>query len=108
MKVTNEMIAKLKAAAEELKYEYTNFGIRIQEQPFTPGEISHVSHIWIDGEDTGEKLNGICAISPSASEDYYIEYFGEHAAIVAGDLDSYGEDLFEVVLKDAVVIEVLA
>jgi hypothetical protein len=43
--------------------EYEHIGIRIQEMPAVVGqELNHHSHVWDDGEDTGEKLDGVCAL----------------------------------------------
>lgn len=53
MKVTDEMIRRVKELADELFYDYEIVGIRVQEVPFSLGEMDHCSHIWDDGEDTG-------------------------------------------------------
>jgi len=55
-----------------------------------------------------EELNGACAYSirnfmPSESA----TYFTDHAYIVAGNNAEYGEDDGEIIIEDAVVLEVL-
>ena len=92
-------------------FDYDKIGIRIQEQSFELGEIDHVSHIWVDGEDTGDELNGISVIdinSPIANDMISGHgYFGNHIALIGGDLDEYGEDSGELVLKNAVVLNII-
>ena len=34
-------------------------GVRVQDVPFSPGTMSHCSHIWDNGDDTGEELPGV-------------------------------------------------
>ena len=46
MKVTDEMIRRVKELADELFYDYEIVGIRVQEVPFSLGEMDHCSHIW--------------------------------------------------------------
>lgn len=92
-------------------FDCEKVGIRIQEQPFELGELDHVSHIWVDGEDTGEELNGISVvnINSSVANDMFCGrgYFGDHIALIGGDLDEYGEDSGEVILKNAEVLYVI-
>lgn len=107
MKITAEMMGQIQEVAEELFYDYEVIGVRVQEQPFELGEMSHTSHIWVDGEDTGEELNGVCAVLYDRLNGAH-HYFGDHVAIVAGNSFSYGEDPGEVIIEDAVVVEILA
>lgn len=107
MKVTAEMIAKVKEMAADPYREYEYIGIRIQEVPFEMGEMTHLSHVWDDGEDTGVELNGVSVLSGEYA-DLATHYFGDYVAIVAGNSAEYGEDVGELVLSDATVIEILA
>ncbi len=91
--------------------EYGKFGIRIQEQPFELGAINHNSKVWIDGDETDEELDGVCAIdinSPEALESLKGNgYFGSYIALLAGCNFEYGFDAGEVILKDAVVLSII-
>lgn len=107
MKVTNEMIARAKEAANELFYDYEIVGIRVQEVPFELGEMHHCSHVWVDGDDTEEELDGVSILRADRAE-MARHYYGNHVAIVAGNGYTYGEDDGEIVLRDPVVVEVLA
>lgn len=107
MKVTEEMISMVKELASDPYREYEYIGIRVQEVPFEVGEMSHLSHIWDDGEDTGVELSGICALSGEYAH-RASSYYGDHIAIVAGNSAEYGEDIGEIIISDAVVLEVLA
>lgn len=102
-----EIIARVKQAAEELHYDYERVGIRVQEVPFELGEMTHCSHVWDDGEDTGVELSGVCVLDSGRAE-LFDRYFGDHIAIIAGNEYEYGEDDGEIILKDAVVIDILA
>ncbi len=107
MMLTADVIAKVKEMANDPYREYEYIGVRVQEQEFELGEMDHVSHVWDNGDDTGEELNGVCALKADALELAEM-YFGEHAAIIAGNSIEYGEDVGEIIISDAVVIEILA
>ena len=107
MKVTDEMIRRVKELADDLCYDYEVVGIRVQEIPFSLGEMDHRSHIWDDGEDTGEELSGVSVIRSDKAE-LSKTYYGDYVAVLAGNSYTYGEDDGEIVIEDAVVVEVLA
>lgn len=108
MKITEEMKKAISNYIEEndLDLEYAYIGLRVQYEPFELGEISHVSHIWEDNEDTGEELSGICATKIERIG--RIEYCGEHAALLVSDNAEYGEDDGELIMEDAKVVMILA
>ena len=113
MKVSNEMIARLKEVAEELYYDYEVVAIRVQDPEFELGEIDHKSHVWVDGDETDEELDGVCGIRSDMAERVFNSSFscvypGEHVAIIAGNCYTGGEDRGEVIIEDPVVVEVLA
>lgn len=108
MKITNEMIAHAKEIAADPYREYEYIGIRVQDDhQFELGTLNHVSHIWDDGDDTGEELAGVCVIRADRAE-LASCYYGEHIAIIGGDYIEYGEDDGELIISDPVVLEVLA
>lgn len=112
MKLNAELVNKIKSIIDEndLDFDYGYVGIRAQEEPFELGEIDHLSHVWVDGDDTGEELDGICATRADMFERYFGangEYFGDHLAIIVGDNASYGEDIGEIIIKDAIVAAVI-
>lgn len=107
MKVTDEMIRRVKELADELFYDYEIVGIRVQDVPFSLGKMEHRSHALIEGEDTGIELPGVSVIRSDEAE-LAKDYFGDYVAVVAGNSYTYGEDPGEIVIADAVVVEVLA
>ena len=90
---------------ENAEFEY--IGVRVQENRFKEGEILDNSFVWVNGEMTDEELPGTCAVK---LEDAQLanSYFGEHVAIIGSNTMEYGQDLGEIILKDAEVMEVLA
>lgn len=108
MKVTSKMIEKVKELATDIYREYEYIGIRVQDEtPFELGNLDHVSHVWVDGEDTGEELGGACVIRGDRAE-LAKSYFGDYVAIIGGNSAEYGEDDGELIISDPVVLEVLA
>ena len=104
-----EAIKNIIARAEEIKDEYCFdfIGVRVQENEFTEGEILDNSYVWVDGESTGEELDGTCAVNIDDAE-LANNYFGDHVAIIAGNCGEYGQDLGEIIIRRAEVIEVIA
>ncbi len=110
MKITSEMLDRLEEIAANS--DYCMVGIRCQEVSFELGEMDHVSHVWEDGEDTGEELTGVCVIEAGSARRVFsgmfaCEYPGDHVAIVASNYGYNGEDYGELVLENAEVIEIL-
>ena len=108
-----EIILKAKVLAEKYQEEYEYVGFRAQEQPFKLGPISHCSKVWDDGEETDAQLDGISTIAVDKVESLYNQcgyypYYGDHAAIIAGNRATWGQDQDELVIEDAVVFEILA
>lgn len=90
---------------ESAEFEY--IGVRVQDNEFTEGEILDSSFVWVDGEMTDEELDGTCAVKLEDAE-LANGYFGEHVAIIGSNSMEYGQDLGEIILRDAEVLEVLA
>lgn len=108
-----QMQSLLETIREEYDWDYAYIGIRTQDEPFALGEMDHCSHIWVDGDDTGDELPGVCATSiDSASVKYHCDdtiggYCGDHCAIIAGNSVEYGEDADEYIICDPVVIHIV-
>ena len=110
MEMTKELINKIRDVVDEMEldWEYDYIGIRVQEVPFELGAMDHVSHVWVDGTETEEELNGVCCTDIKRIEEamrYYHNswYYGDHMAIVCGNRSEYGEDVGEIIIKDAEV-----
>lgn len=89
------------------QYDYDYIGVRTQENAFTKGEILENSYVWFDGESTGEELNGTCALMLSDVKQV-TGYCGQHVAIIGGFYGEYGQDLGEIIIEEAEVLEVLS
>lgn len=105
-----EMKDLIESIHEEYDWDYAYIGIRTQDEPFELGPFSHCSHVWDDGEDTGEELNGACAtgIDSRMVEAHCSGYYcGAHCAIIAGNSVEYGEDEGELIIADPVVVRII-
>ena len=109
MKLTAEMIAKIRNTIDEMQldYEYEYIGVRVQEQPFELVEIDHMSKVWIDGEETDEDLCGICTTKVDSLAKLPYEYIGNHVAIICGNEAEYGTDVGEIIIRDAIVSAII-
>lgn len=103
-----EMRKKIEEIVEEFEFDYEKIAIRVQDVPFSMGPIDHCSHVWVDGEETEDTLDGVCGQDVNTIDRYNNVYYGEHVAIIAGNDYTYGEDAGEVIISDAVVIAILA
>lgn len=104
-----EAIENIMNRIEEIRddSEYEYIGVRVQENEFTEGEVLNNSFVWVDGEMTDEELDGTCAVKLEDAE-LANSYFGNHVAIIGSNSMEYGQDLGEIILRDAEVIEVVA
>lgn len=105
MEAIENIMNRIEEIRENSDYEY--IGVRVQENEFVKGEILDNSFVWVDGEMTDEELDGTCAVK---LEDVELAkgYFGDHVAVIGGDSMEYGQDLGEIIIRDAEVLEVLA
>lgn len=92
---------------ERYEFDYNYIGVRIQEPEFELGQIAHNSHHWEDNIDFGTELDGICSIDLMSGY-FDIIYPGFHAAIICGNMAERGNDYGEIIIEDAVVVEILA
>ena len=104
-----EAIKNIISRIDEIEdtYDCGYIGIRVSEYKFTKGEILDNSFVWVDGKMTGEELDGTCAIMLKDAELANV-YHGSHVAIIGSDSMEYGQDLGEIILRDAEVLEVIA
>lgn len=92
-----------------LEFEYGCIGIRVQEESYglRVGDVmEHNSRVWIDGEETEEELDGVCAISVSCL-DVADEYYGSCILVLGSNRYTYGEDAGEIVMRDAKVLAII-
>lgn len=106
--MTEQMRLTAKEIAKEFAFDYEKIAVRVQDVPFTAGPMDHCSHVWVDGEETDETLDGVCGQDITTIDRYNHNYCGSHVALVAGNDYTYGEDAGEIIISDAVVIAILA
>ena len=110
MRLAPDMIRRVEDIASSALYDYEAVGVRVQDVPFAPGPMAHRSHVWDNGDDTGEELPGVSAMrwdSIDAAQRHG-DYYGDYVAVIAGNAWDYGEDAGEIVIHDPIVIEILA
>lgn len=102
------------------------YGIRVipgdYSDELSPGDSLPPSNRWVDGEDTGEPIAGTSAIRINGSDgDAVLRalklagadgnsgpngfYWGNRVALVKGDSIGSGEDVGEILLKDATIVD---
>lgn len=100
-----------------------HIGIRFADEEYKMGDDVENSHNWVDGNWTEEELNGASAVNVAEAWSYddlnelketAIERLNEaarypydHAYLVAGTSNDYGEDVNESVIRNAEVIGIL-
>lgn len=95
---------------DEIGAEYSFIGVRVQEEAYglNVGDVvTHNSHIWDDGDDTGVELDGISAMSIDRLNAIRCEYYGSTVIILGSDYAEYGEDIGEIVMQDAQVLAIV-
>lgn len=130
--IADEVLSSLQKILDDNRTEWGNefcyegYAVRTQDVPFELGPIDHVSHIWDDGEDTGEELDGLCGTHLADCDEFDREldralaihfgllighggYPGGHTALIGyNGLRRLGMDEYEIIMQDSVVLEVFA
>jgi hypothetical protein len=107
-------LVEIARAAVE-RHDNTILALRIihDEHPdynIKSGEYCHRSYRWEDGECTDEVLSGTSAIDARMLLGYNgapTRYYGDRVLVITGSDQVRGEDDCEVVITDAVVLEVV-
>ena len=105
--VSSKAKDKIQEKIGEYKKQYDYVGVRRQSHPFELGKMEHRSHEWVNGEDTGEELEGVSCVGPKGI-DCIDDYYGNNLAIIGGYTAEYGEDPGEIVIGDAEVLEIIS
>ncbi len=109
--ISNEQIKAIANSIDVDKYNFDYIGIRVQEELHeNVGDlIRHNSKVWVDGEETDEELNGVCAINAKTTQ--YLSkwggYSGKVVIVIGSDYAQDGQDEEELIMKDAVILEVI-
>lgn len=110
-------------AAREYLRDYKYVGIRTQEEPFELGNISHESHTWRNGDDTGRSVGGISATNVKSEaiaahsdikRDYSQlrkfknsgYYYGDNVAIIVSNSARRGRDVGELIMENPKVVKI--
>jgi hypothetical protein len=93
--------------------DYDFIGIRVQE--FNDKKIgdtlTHRSSVWVDGEETTELLNGVCAVnSKNMNFTFGLSnggYSGDVVLILGCNDAERGEDVSEIIMNNPIIIDIL-
>lgn len=116
-----KVILSIKEIADKIpdsvETDYRFVGIRIVGVDYDDynaqiGEILPASWCWLDGSQTDERLQGTSALDIEAlwamtSPATHMGYRGDRILIIGGDVAERGNDEDEIIITDAVVIEVI-
>jgi hypothetical protein len=85
------------------------YGLRVEAEPVSIGDILPDSRVWVDGEPTDETLRGVSTIGITAdtverSIDMLSGYLGDYIVLVQGVYASWGEDAGERIIEQGEVI----
>lgn len=95
---------------EELSMEYGYIGIRVQEEEYgakVGEEVEHCSKVWIDGYETDEEIDGVCAMDVDMLDCVEGEYFGDVVLVLGSNKADYGVDAGEIIMQDATILAVI-
>lgn len=107
------------AAIQDSDFAY--FGLRAADDVLAVGDTCPASRVWDNGDPTDEMLDGTSATrialsgynddavraALEAAESANAPYHAAHHYVIAADSMEYGEDVDEVVLRNAVVVAVI-
>lgn len=108
MKSIREALRKIDL--DDLTDAYGYAGIRVQEETYglSVGDtVTHNSKVWIDGDETDEELDGVCAMNINALDAIHGAYFGRCVLILGSNSADYGEDAGEIIMQDAKVLAII-
>lgn len=103
-----DFIARCEAIISEGEYEH--YGLRVVEGECPDvGSNLDCSYRWEETECTGEELYGTSSIDVDEKNlrekvEWTSVYFGDHIMLIAGDYREWGEDQYESVIRDAIVL----
>ena len=105
-------IRQIAETAKKHLADYDMVGVRVQEKVWTAkigSTITHKSHNWEDGKKLRSLVNGVCAIDVTRAHklDDYGGYDGDYAIILGSNWAEGGNDIAEVIMDEAVVLEIV-
>ena len=108
-------LEKILSVLENYEGSADAFGLRSDERDLQIGEIFPASRVWDDGEATEELLDGTSVTGFRYAEDaakalelqLSVYNYGQPLYLVAGNLNSYGEDEGEYILEAAEFLAIL-
>lgn len=106
------------------QYEYLGIRAHRGDRAIKIGDHLDPSYIWDDGDITDERLSGTCAIrlqrdwaTGEIDEDHLVatilrvrdeyNWDGGQVILIGGDHRSYGNDIDEIIIQDAVVLAII-
>lgn len=105
-----EKLAGANIDIDALEDQFAYLGIRVQEETYglnVGDKIVHNSSVWVDGVETDEELDGVCATNYNGG--VYLaqnEYFGRYVLLLGDNRAEYGEDDGEIIMYCPTVLAI--
>lgn len=113
MITTFQEIDKIKKNYTKYLQRYPYVGIRVVAPGYDDymsqiGETAVNSYRWEDGNQTDEQLDGASAINIDSRDNIDSgAYYGRRILVLGSDHIEYGEDVNEIVMRDAKILEII-
>lgn len=105
-----EIVKRINLSEIDEDGRYAYIGIRVQDDAYgmqAGQKVEHNSLVWIDGEETDEELDGVCAVNADVISQIDATYYGDTVVVLGSQRAEYGEDEGEIIMQDAVVLAVV-
>lgn len=95
---------------DALEEQFAYLGVRVQDETYglsVGDKIVHSSSVWVDGVETAEELDGVCATM--YNDGVYLtqnEYFGKYVLLLGDNKAEYGEDDGEIIMYCPTVLAI--
>lgn len=113
MMITAKQISDIAKQVNEQGYDFDYVGLRVQESDFGMAvgmTVEYVSNVWVDGEQTDDCLDGVCAVDAKLAAGYTLgfgAYIGDTIVVLGSNSCTRGEDDGEIIMRLPVVIDII-
>lgn len=105
-----EKLAGANIDIDALEEQFAYLGVRVQDETYglTVGDkIVHSSRVWVDGVETDDELDGVCATM--YNDGVYLsqnQYLGKYVLLLGDNRIDHGEDDGEIIMYCPTVLAI--